>query len=74
MGKMALTNYLTQTIFWSVIVNGYGFGLYGKLSYWSFFPLALGFFILQILLSKWWLSRRSTGPMEALWRKLTYLS
>jgi len=74
MGKMALTNYLAQTIFWSVIFNGYGFGLYGKLSYWSFFPLALGFFILQILLSKWWLSRRSTGPMEALWRKLTYLS
>lgn len=74
MGKMALTNYLVQTVFWSVVFNGYGFGLYGKLPYWSFFPLALGFFILQILLSKWWLSRRNTGPMEALWRKLTYQS
>lgn len=71
-GKMALTNYLIQTVFWSVIFNGYGFGLYGQLPYWSFFPLALGFFILQIFLSKRWLSRQRTGPMEALWRRLTY--
>jgi uncharacterized protein len=71
-GKMALTNYLVQTVFWSVVFNGYGFGLYGKLPYWSFFPLAAGFFMLQIHYSKWWLNRRKTGPMEALWRKLTY--
>jgi uncharacterized protein len=72
MGRMALTNYLMQTVFWSVVFNGYGLGLYGKLPYWSFFPLATGFFILQLFISKWWLARRKNGPMEAFWRKLTY--
>ena len=72
MGRMALTNYLVQTLFWSVVFNGYGLGLYGKLPYWSFFPLALGFFMLQLFFSKSWLSRQKTGPMEALWRRLTY--
>ena len=72
MGKMALTNYLIQTVFWSVVFNGYGLGLYGNLPYWSFFPIASGFFIVQLYFSKIWLSHRKTGPMEALWRRLTY--
>ncbi|NBG87645.1 DUF418 domain-containing protein [Isachenkonia alkalipeptolytica] len=72
LGKTALSNYLIQTLFWSWVFNGYGLGFYGRLPYWSFFPLATAFFILQILLSKWWLSRWKTGPMEALWRRFTY--
>ncbi len=72
MGKMALTNYLVQTVFWSFVFNGYGLGLYGQLPYWSFFPLALIFFLLQILFSKIWLKHRQNGPMEALWRRFTY--
>lgn len=72
MGKMALTNYLVQTVVWTFIFNGYGLGYYGEVPYRAFIPLAVIFFLLQALFSKLWLSRWKMGPMEALWRKLTY--
>lgn len=67
-GKMALTNYLMQTIFWTIVINGYGLGYFGKIPYYAYFPLALGFIVLQILFSNIWLSKFNQGPAEKLWR------
>lgn len=68
LGKMALTNYLMQTIFWTSVVNGYGLGYFGKIPYYTYFPIALGFIVMQILLSNFWLSKFNQGPAEKLWR------
>jgi uncharacterized protein len=69
-GRMALTNYLAQTLI--CISVYYGGGLFG-----SFRPalgllLAVSIFFLQMHYSAWWLSRYRFGPMEWLWRSLTY--
>lgn len=68
LGKMALTNYLIQTIFWTSVVNGYGLGYFGQIPYYAYFPLALGFIATQIVISNLWLSKFSQGPVEKLWR------
>lgn len=71
-GRMALTNYLVQTLFFTTFFNGYGFGFYETLSYWMFLPIAVAFFTLQILASTYWLHHFQMGPMESLWRSFTY--
>ncbi|GAA4718079.1 DUF418 domain-containing protein [Sphingomonas lutea] len=71
-GRMALTNYLTQSII--CILVFYGFGL-GQVGYWppaAFYTFALAVFLVQLLLSRWWLRHHAQGPMEALWRRGTY--
>jgi uncharacterized protein len=71
-GQMALTNYLAQTIFWSFVIHGYGLGYYNQIPM-TFIPLlAVLFFSVQIVLSQWWLKNHKFGPMEKLWRKMTY--
>lgn len=70
LGRMALSNYLTQTILSVVLVRC--FQIYGSAS------LATGLFIclvilaLQVVSSRWWLSRYRFGPVEWVWRCLTY--
>ncbi len=72
MGRMALTNYLTQTIVFTTFFFGYGFGYFGKLPMRLYPLLAISFYCLQLLISALWLKRFKFGPMEALWRKMTY--
>ncbi len=71
-GRMALTNYLLTSIICTFIFYGFGLGLFNKFSrfelIWFVFPI----WILQLLLSPWWLSRYKFGPAEWLWRSLTY--
>ena len=71
-GRMALTNYLAQSVLGGVIFYGVGFGLVGHLRPPAFYAVALLIFALQIIVSRWWLARHSQGPMEALWRRWTY--
>ena len=73
-GKMALTNYLIQTVFWTTVFFGYGIDIGGKVPYAMYFPMALSFYGVQIILCNIWLRYFKQGPMEALWRHLTYLS
>jgi len=72
-GRMALTNYLTHSIISSILFLSYGFALYGKVSTWQSILITLAIFLIQIPVSKWWLSRFRFGPFEWLWRSLTYL-
>lgn len=72
-GRMPLTNYLMQTLIATTLFYGWGFGLWGKVGNALDLVLAIGiFFLVQVPLSKWWLTRYELGPMEWLWRRLTY--
>lgn len=71
-GRMALTNYVLQSVVCSTIFYGYGFGLYGKLKPAAGLLLSVLIFSFQIPLSVWWLKRFQYGPLEWLWRGLTY--
>jgi uncharacterized protein len=72
-GRMALTNYLTQTLLHLFIFYGFmGLGLMGRVGTSLCVPIALAIFTLQILYSRWWLARFRFGPCEWAWRTLTY--
>ncbi|MCP4553622.1 MAG: DUF418 domain-containing protein [Bacteroidetes bacterium] len=71
-GKMALTNYLLQTILATTIFYDIGFGLAGKFGYTLTIGIALIIFSIQVIFSKWWLKNHKFGPMEWIWRQLTY--
>lgn len=71
-GRMALTNYLLQTLICVLIFYGFGFGYFGKVGATTATLIALAIFFCQILLSAFWLRYFSYGPMEWVWRQLTY--
>ncbi len=71
-GRMALTNYLTHSLVFTTLANGYGAGLYGRVSLFAGLLLTLATFMVQIALSNAWLRRFRFGPLEWLWRSLTY--
>jgi uncharacterized protein len=72
MGKMGLTTYLTQTVFGAFVFFGIGLGLMGKLGVATSVALGIAFYIVQIFVSRWWMRHFSMGPVEWLWRSLTY--
>ena len=71
-GRMALTNYLMQTVICVVIFYGYGFGLVGTMGAAKATLIALTIFAFQVVLSNLWLKFFGYGPMEWIWRQLTY--
>ena len=72
-GRMALTNYLAQSVICTLIFYGYGLGYFEQLPRAWQLPFAIALFALQAVFSRWWLSRFRYGPMEWLWRAVTYL-
>jgi uncharacterized protein len=72
-GKMTLTNYIVQNILAAFIFSGIGLGIADTMPYWFYFTLAVFVFILQLFISKWWLSKYNYGPIEWLWRSASYL-
>jgi uncharacterized protein len=72
LGRMALSNYLGQSLVCTLIFCGYGLGYFQQLPRAWHIPFALALIALQTLFSTWWLSRFSMGPAEYLWRWLTY--
>ena len=71
-GRMALTNYLLQSIVCTTIFYSYGLGLFGEVNRAPAMLIVFGVWIIQLLYSKWWLERYKFGPVEWLWRSLTY--
>ena len=70
-GRMALTNYLMQTLIGVFTFSGLGFGLQSLgPAAWTLFALAV--FAMQVVLSTIWLNYFQYGPMEWVWRQLTY--
>lgn len=72
-GRMALTNYLMQTLICVIIFNGYGFGLFGTVSPLLGIGYVLIIFAFQIFFSQVWLKYFQYGPLEWVWRQVTYL-
>ena len=71
-GRMALTNYLLQSLIFTTILYGYGLGFYGRVGPAKEVILTFFIYMLQVLFSVWWMKRFRFGPVEWLWRTLTY--
>ena len=71
-GRTAFTNYLLQTVVATTVFYGHGIGLFGSVSRAEALGMVLAFWVLQVVLSVAWLRRFRFGPVEWLWRTLTY--
>lgn len=71
-GQMAFTNYILTTVICVSIFEGCGFGLYGKLQRWQLYEVVLGVWLILLAISPVWLKYYRFGPLEWLWRSLTY--
>ncbi len=72
-GRIALTNYIGQTIICSLIFFGYGLNYFAELSYGQIFLVVLAVWVFQTIFSSVWLKYFHFGPLEWLWRALTYM-
>jgi uncharacterized protein len=72
-GRMALTVYLSGSIMLGMLFYGFAFGKAFYLGPAAVTGYAVLFFAIQVLFSVWWTNRFRFGPMEWLWRALTYL-
>ena len=71
-GRMAFTNYILQSVIATGMFYGYGFGLFGSVERWGQFLIVLIIWAFQLWMSPIWLSKFRFGPLEWLWRSLTY--
>lgn len=71
-GRMALSNYLLQSLVCTTLFYSWGFGLYGRVNPLLGFVPTVAIYAAQVALSVWWLRHFTSGPMEWLWRRLTY--
>ena len=71
-GRMALSNYLLQSLICTMIFYSYGLALFCKVRPSLGLLLTIIIFLIQIPVSVWWLRRFQFGPVEWLWRSLTY--
>jgi len=71
-GRMPLTNYVAQSGAMGALLSGWGLGLGDGLSRAELATLALLIVALQITISRQWIARVGEGPLEALWRRVTY--
>ncbi|MFF5996772.1 DUF418 domain-containing protein [Lysinibacillus sp. KU-BSD001] len=71
-GRMSMTMYILQSVICTTIFYNYGFGLYGKIDVPTAVYIALGIFVVQVIVAELWLSKFKQGPLEAAVKKLTY--
>ncbi|WP_109830390.1 DUF418 domain-containing protein [Reichenbachiella versicolor] len=72
-GRMGLTNYVLMSIIGSLLYYGWGLGLYKYCG--SLYSILIGILclLIQMLFSSWWLKKHDQGPLESIWRKMTWL-
>jgi uncharacterized protein len=71
-GRMALTTYLTQSVVCTFLFYSYGLRWFGTRSFTNMLEITVTLFAAQMVLSSWWLRRFRFGPVEWVWRTLTY--
>jgi uncharacterized protein len=72
-GQMAFTNYISQSVIMTAIFyGGRGLGLYGEVSRDMLLAIVASVWVLQLIWSPLWLSRFKMGPLEWVWRRLSY--
>lgn len=72
LGRMALSNYLMHSVILTTIFYGYAGGYFGEISRAPQMLIVLAIVIFQLLFSRWWLNNYAFGPLEWLWRCLSY--
>ncbi len=73
-GRMAFTNYILQSVICTFVFYGHGLGLFGQVPRTGQALVVIGVWIFLMILSPWWLKHYRYGPLEWLWRSLTYRS
>jgi len=71
-GRCSLTNYLLQSLACTAIFYSYGLGLYGEVGILFGTVLAFLLYLVQLRLTTWWLEQYPLGPVEWLWRAISY--
>lgn len=71
-GRMALTNYVMHSVFAAFIFTGIGFSLFGALQRHELYYVVAGIWLFQLIVSPIWMKKFRFGPLEWLWRSLTY--
>ncbi|UFH53774.1 DUF418 domain-containing protein [Spirosoma sp. KNUC1025] len=71
-GQMAFSNYVLQTICCTLYFNGYGLGNFGKLAYHQLYYVVGVVWVINLIFSAIWLQFFRFGPLEWVWRSLTY--
>jgi uncharacterized protein len=73
-GRMTLTNYMTQNVIALLLFSGFGFGLAitGRIHFGYYLLFAFIIYVIQVYFSKWWLKKYKYGPVEWIWRQLSY--
>ena len=69
---MALTNYIAQSVLLGLIYYGHGLALRGQIQFYEAMLIAPAIWVFQMAASNFWLRHHSHGPLEWLWRRLTY--
>ena len=71
-GRMAFTNYITQSLICAFVFYGHGLGLFERVGGPGQVAIVAGIWALQLAWSPWWLARFRFGPLEWLWRSAAY--
>ncbi len=71
-GQTAFSNYLLTSLICTTIFEGYGLGWFGKLQRYQLYGVVLGVWAVILIVSPIWLQYFRFGPLEWLWRSLTY--
>jgi uncharacterized protein len=71
-GQMAFTNYIMHSVICTLFFFGYGLNYYAELEYYQLYYVVIAIWILQLIVSPLWLRYFLFGPLEWLWRSLTY--
>jgi uncharacterized protein len=72
-GRMSLTNYLLQSLLGTALFYNWGMGLYRHVDVIYGTLAGVGIILVQYAFCRIWLRRHSHGPVEWLWKKLTWL-
>jgi uncharacterized protein len=73
-GRMAFTNYIGMSVICTLIFNGHGLGLFGTFDRLQQFLIVMGVWVIMLIISPKVLKKYQFGPLESMWRKLTYFS
>lgn len=71
-GRTAFSNYILHTLVFTTLFYGYGFGLFGDIARWQQLLMVLSMWAVQLWLAPMWLQHFKYGPLEWVWRSLTY--
>ncbi len=71
-GRMAFTNYITHSIVCTLFFFGYGLNYFGEFDYYQIYFVVFAIWVFQLIISPIWLKYFLFGPLEWLWRSLTY--